>query len=300
MYFRPLACAALGLLVQMGTPDSVESAADKPGNKREDIKCLGGTGSPEELAAGIAKLVSPSAEGELGRLMSVPDCTAAIAAGWERVRRTMPETEHDVVVAPDSLAISRFLGLIEGRLHVPIPKTWEQAVKSARGRGQKRISFSTVHLLTPKGGIEKWGVERDGANWVVKKGKQLIKLPADDELGPVADAAVEWDGGRQVYVAVYSSFSDAYRLVAVDQGNGKVIWSSKVWGLTRIMPRGVIVYTSGPGWHVVSMRLSGESVVVFGFSASNVYFESFDRKTGENRCRFSTSYFDLDAVASRK
>ena len=99
---------------------------------------------------------------------------------------------------------------------------------------------------------------------------------------------------------MYGSLSDAYRLFAVNQGNGKVIWFSKVWGLTRIMPRGVIVNTSGPNWHVVSMRSSGETVVVFGFSWAAVYFESFDRKTGVNRCRFSTAYFDLDAVTSRK
>ena len=178
MYCRPLACVALSLLVQVATPDSATRVADKPGNKNEEIKCLGGTGSPEELAAGIAKLVSTSAERELGHLVSVPDCTAAMAAGWERVRRTMPETVKDGVVAPDSLAISRFLGLIEGRIQISIPKTWEQAVKSARGHGQKRIWFDSSHLLTAKGGTEQWVVDRDGAHWLVKK-----RQPVDQSSG---------------------------------------------------------------------------------------------------------------------
>jgi outer membrane protein assembly factor BamB len=90
-----------------------------------------------------------------------------------------------------------------------------------------------------------------------------------------------------------------YRLFAVDQGTGKVVWSSKVWGSSKVWPRGVIA-NSGPDWHFVSMRPSGGTLVVFGLSGTGIYVEAFDRKTGENRCRFSTAYFDFDAIAPRK
>jgi hypothetical protein len=40
------------------------------------------------------------------------------------------------------------------------------------------------------------------------------------------------------------------------------------------------------------MRSTDETLVVFGISDNAVYVEVFDRLTGENRCRFSTAYFD--------
>jgi len=220
-----------------------------------------------------------------------------MAAGWERVRRTLPETEQDDNVTPDLLAITRFLGLIEGRLQVPIPKTWEETVKAAHGRSQRSIGFPRSDLvLVARASEEKWRVERDGAHWLVKKDSQLIKLPAEDALGWVLHATVEC-AGEKAYVALYGA-PFAYTLFATDKSNGKVIWSSKVWGPSKVWPPGVIVNTSGSDWHVVTTRSSGETLVVFGFSGSAVYIEVFDCKTGENRCRFSTAYFD--EIAMRK
>jgi hypothetical protein len=202
----------------------------------------------------------------------------------------MPETEQVDVVTPDLLAISRFLGLIEGRIRVPIPKTWEETVRSVQGHGQRNIWFPPrPDLVLVARRSEQWLVERDGAHWLVKKGSQLIKFPAEDGLGPVSYATAEC-AGEWAYVAMYDTPS-AYRLFAIDQGNAKVMWSSKVWGTSKVWPRGVIV-NSGPDWHAVSIRSSGEALGVFGFSSRAVYVEVFDRKTGENRCRFSTAYFD--------
>lgn len=199
----------------------------------------------------------------------------------------------------DLLAITRFLGLIEGRLQVPIPKAWEETVKSAMGYGRKRIWFPPrLDLAMAARNDGQWPLERNGTHWLVKKVNQSIKIPADDH-DPATDASVacasEW-----AYVAVYDSLSDAYRLFAVDQHSGSVIWSSKVWGRSSVSPPGVIVGRSGSDWHFANTRLSGEMLVVFGFSGQALYVEAFDRKTGKNRCRFSTAYFEFDAFPPRK
>lgn len=143
MYCAPVA-VTLTLLVHLAGFDIAMRAASTPGNDRDDIVCLSTTGSPEELAARIAKFLPTSTRTELGRLVAVSDCTAVMAAGWERVRRTMPETMQEAAVTPDILAISRFLGLIEGRLQVPIPKTWEETVKCATGYGRKEYLVSAL------------------------------------------------------------------------------------------------------------------------------------------------------------
>ena len=259
--------------------------------KKGPAGSLSGSGSPEELADRVAEVLSTSTRADLGRLVSVSDSTIALAAGWERVRRTMPETDHEDTVSPDLLAICRFLGLIEGRLEVPIPRAWEESVKSAAGRSQKSIWFKDSHAVMMERAFEEWTAERAGKHWVVKKDNRLIRLPADDDRGTIRDATVQCVG-ETAYVALYG-FPDNYRVCAVDQRDGQVKWSSNVWGTSLVRPRGALsLLTSGGDWHHVTMRASAETLVVFGCSGRLVYLEAFDRRTGENRCRFSTAYFE--------
>jgi hypothetical protein len=287
---RPFAFVMMSLLAHMAPLGCVAMAADEPDNKQTATACLSGTHSTDELADRIAKFLSDTRRSDLDRLMSASECTAALAAGWERVRRTMPETEEKDVVSPDLLAITRFLGLVEGRLQVPVPKTWEEALKSAMGYGPKSIWFPRSDGVLVERFHEEWRLERDGAHWLLKKDNRLIKLPIEDHSGPIENASVVC-AGEWWYVALYGSFSQ-YKLFAVDQGTGKVMWSSHVWGTTKVYPPGIIGFGSGSDWHVATLRLSGETLVVFGFSGCAVYVEAFDRKTGENRCRFSTAYFE--------
>ncbi len=297
MHFRQVACVTLSLLLQVADSATVPRSEDRPKNNKESIECLSGSNSADDLADGIAKFLSSSTRSDLDRLVAVSDSTAAIAAGWERVRRTMPETNHEDVVTPDLLAITRFLGLIEGRVHVSIPKTWEATVKSAIGHSQKSIWFPPrPDLLLMDRHNANWRVEREGANWLVKNDRQLMKLPARNDDGAIFHAAVE-SAGEKAYVVLYGGLSHAYRVSAIVQGTGKVAWSSEVWGFRELWPRGVIGSSSGSDWHVVTMRSSGETLVVFGYSGRAVYVEVFDRKTGVNQCRFSTAYFD--SVAPR-
>ena len=166
----------------------------------------------------------------------------------------------------------------------------KKPLRRARGRGQGKISFSSAHL--PASGPDEWRVERHEANWLVKRESRLITIHADDhEI--VSGATVERAGGW-LYVALYEPMPLApYRLVAIDESNGKAMWSSKVWGPTQIMPRGVIVsYITGTSWHHVAMQSSEDRVVVFGISGRAVYIDAFDRRTGKCECRFSSGYFD--------
>jgi len=286
------ACAVLGLSIPILTSDSIATGADGPRKKQEAVVGFTSAGSPDELAPMLAKLLSSAARSELDRLVCVPDCTAAVAAGWERVRRTMPEIEHEDTVSPDLLEMSRFLGLVEGRIQVPVPKTWAETLKSAVGHAQNNLWFPPrpdLALLGRKN--EHWSLERNGASWLAKKGLQSIKLPEQDasELGSYATVEC---AGKWAYVALFDDVvRSPYRLFAIDQDTGRIQWSSRVWGTSRVRSSGVIVPSGGSDWHIVAMRSSSETLVVFGFSSGAVYMEAFDRKTGQNRCRFSTAYF---------
>jgi hypothetical protein len=245
--------------------------------------------SARELAARIRNLLSSSPTGELDHLVAAADCSVALAAGWERVCRTLPVEEQNELVVPDRQAISRFLGLLEGRIQFPIPTAWESAVKSAKAYSQRNFLFSV-----PKhGGEPSPGhglLRRAGDRWIVKKDSQLIKLPpADGGSGPINYAAVEL-ADEWAYTALYGPFPIPYTLSATDRGSGKIIWSSKVWA------NGDWGAYSGTGGHFIIIRSTREEIAVFGITSfGSAYVEVFDKKTGENRCRFCTRYSDENA-----
>ncbi len=280
----------LGLLLSAVAPCPVRTAARPLDDKNEGLTSSSRVGSSRQLATRIGKLLSSTPTSELKRLATVPDCNLALAAGWERVCRTVPATEQEELVNPDAEAISRFLGLLEGRIQFSIPAEWEAAVRSAKAYRQRDFRFPR-----PERGEQPFpghGLLRcAGHHWIVKKDGQLIKLPTDDGSGPVDFAAVEVAGDR-TFTALYGWPPAPYQLFATDRESGAVIWSSRVWAAGEW--RGY----AGSGWHLVALRSAGEKLAVFGMDFRTVYVEVFDKRTGENRCRFSTAY--LDEVVPQK
>src|SRR5579859_3591959 len=117
MNWHQFAYMTIGALVFAAGSAFFASATDKqvPEGNKEAIMDSIRADSPKELAIQLNSLFSASRIGELDRLASAKNCTVALAAGWERVRRTVPEAKHGEIVSPDAKAIARFLGLIEGR-----------------------------------------------------------------------------------------------------------------------------------------------------------------------------------------
>lgn len=125
----------LGLFVYAAGLDSI--VAEPVEDKTTDVAYSSQADSSGQLTARFEKLLSASSMSELDRLVLVPDCTAALAAGWERVIRTVPEAKK--FVAPDANAIARFLGLVEGRVRFPILEAWEAALKSAKADNHRDL-----------------------------------------------------------------------------------------------------------------------------------------------------------------
>jgi hypothetical protein len=113
---KRIIAVATGLILSI-----VARETDGAKQNKEPADRLASAGSPDELAERLDTLLSNCRRSDLDRLVVSSDGTAAVAAGWERVRRTLPETEDDPV-SPDMMAVSRFLGLVEGRLLISVPK----------------------------------------------------------------------------------------------------------------------------------------------------------------------------------
>ena len=262
---------------------------DVPADKSDDTKSLSRAKSPRHLTDRLDRVFSAVSARDLDRLALEPDFTCALSAGWQRVRRTMPEAMPNHDVSPDGEAIARFLGLIEGRLQVAVPDAWEATVKSAKSHDCKNTWFSCPKKLKQLTGAD-GRIRRVDDEWLLDRDGLSIRIPAGCDIRENSNIAVQIDGDN-LYLALYDCPPTPYRLVAIDRASNKINWSSEVWAAG-----GVVSYT-GKGWHFAEIRLERGLLFVFGLSGDSAYVEIFDKSTGENSCRFSTAY--LDAI-SRK
>jgi hypothetical protein len=256
---------------------------------------LGATRNQKDLAARLALLLPKCRVHYLDKLVCDPDTTLALAAGWERVRRTIPESTDDEI-GPDVVALARFIGLVEGRLQTVVPSSWSAALRSAKAFGRQRIYFPPDTLQMMAFRRYEREVKCEGSNWSVVNGSDTFTVPADKSLIPPTKAVVQTVDGT-AYVAMFSQMTSTYRISAIRRDNRQVIWSSKVWAEERVHDREVNV--GGAGWHAVKLLASNNTLAVFGISGWTMYFEVIDRKTGESCCRFSTANFDYMALHPR-
>ncbi len=126
----------------------------------------------------LETLLSTASTDELDRIVSAPDRTVALAAGWERVLRTVPEPKN-TMVTPDEREISRFLRLVEARIGMPLPEPWKAALKTARGDHHKDLLCFTAPKLAGRPRQPRAQVRRAGEHWLIKRGFQRMTIPSD-------------------------------------------------------------------------------------------------------------------------
>jgi hypothetical protein len=202
----------------------------------------------------------------------------------------MPSDEQRQLVVPDSQAMASFLALVEAKLNAPIPKSWQRIVQGANGVSRKNLGFSGTTLidLTQREIIP---AKRSHGAWTVVKDGITIKFAGAADSGAIDGAAVELACDK-AFVALYGWPPIPYPLFAVDRASGRIIWSSEV------RATGDLTAWDGLGFHLATMRLTGDRLIVFGVSGEAAYIEVFDIKTGVNRGRFNTFYFRRDIAVS--
>jgi hypothetical protein len=281
---------ATGLFTLLPSPRSVLAQGidnEQPGSAPSPDPAEGGLGHDLET------LLSTASTRELDRLVSAPDCTVALAAGWERVQRTVPEPKNSMVT-PDEREISRFLTLVEARIRVPLPKEWKAALKTARGDHHKELLCFITPELTGRARRPRAQVRREGDKWLIEKDFRRIKIPLDSAFEQRDEVAVHL-AGHTGYIAPYDWMPLPHRLFAVDRTTSRVLWSSEV------RAAGLVMGSSGDcGQQVVTLSSTSETVAVFGIHSLVLYVCVFDRMTGERRCRFSTRYFDQGVQYSQR
>jgi hypothetical protein len=268
------------------------------------VRAITNASNAEEAARSYIKLFKGANRDKLQRLKKVAQQGVALRAAWEEVLlsgtpRRDAKAYLDLV---EPVAVSRFLGFVEGRLEIELPSWWESAVKNAHmggcgkltpslsggglyhyvGFGDHKISMPKTMSVQPK---------EKGA--VVRVGKPSIYLSpeiVEEHLrhSHCLSAAVDQDNG---YFAFHNDVGVSYPLVCVERKSGNVLWESEVWASAF---KG---YAGGVSLEHVVVVTKGDCVLVFGSGGYCFYIEAFERATGKNVFRFANWYTsELDQV----
>lgn len=249
--------------------------------------------SAKESAEGISQFIRENirkaTSAELDKLADNPDMTIALAAGWERVLRTIPEKSGDGLHAVDKKATTRFLKLVRKRVGVVIPKLWYRTVEKTMhnydgsvwflpGKGLDR-GLDQLSLAVSR----RWKLTKQNDQWKVSNGRESVLFP-----GSVADpqrsyASMALDKGW-AYIAVPEDSLYQYKFYCTTLTDNTIKWSSHVWATGFWGNR-----TGSMPPPAVEIIVKDSKAIVFG-SGLVPYLEVFDAKTGANVCRFCPGY----------
>jgi hypothetical protein len=238
----------------------------------------------ERFGEAVKAAVSDASSSDLEQLVAGGDCSVALAAAWEQLRRSIA-VPQDGEVRVSKADAERFLRLVEGRLGIDVPSAWEQAVLATTLRDDGSTVFYVVAELEAWAGspgrpkVDRSGdrldITRPGQHWRVQT---VSKSNWDDNASVVTDEGT-------LFLALYGSATYPYPLYSLNDGD--VAWTATVFA-----SQDYVAY-SGPNLHRVILVTSESGVTVFGISGGVIYVEAFDRETGRALCRFSSRAREL-------
>lgn len=229
----------------------------------------------------------------------------ALLAAWQRVARTIKPTEVSQKIDP--LAMQRYLGFVEGRLRLKIPKWWYFEMSRAHSfnprtiltyklEGSKHFPFYSPRFPFVFPAILKGlkvVVDKKKPSLTLKFGKDEIRIP--NKLVKLKKKIRDKTIDDYVYSGmiyknkcyfVFGSYNESpfVTLWCLSMINSDVIWSRSNVGI----PTKEYSIANFPETPWVTLHVYGNEVYAFGATGLTFFFESFDLNTGKRRIHFST------------
>src|SRR5262245_44628863 len=246
IHFMPRIHSAFLLCVPVGLV-SVLLAQDSRGPNTElaELVCaVADAKTANDASEASVKLFKGADRKKLERLKQIKEDGVALRAAWHEVQLGgTPRSETDVwgnVKLVEKTAAARFLGFIEGRLSVAVPKWWEASVSEAFRpgddgeilAGQPKSPYRVIKK--PRLSITS-SVSREVSNGVttLSCGNQKVALShevTDRFVKKRTNLAVLIHGDICV-LAPHSDVGYSYPLACIDRPSGKMGWEASVWGL---------------------------------------------------------------------
>jgi hypothetical protein len=290
-----LVLASLGLFIsvfiRLGfTQEQPTKDAASTSEEEKKIRAVITAKYPYDAASAYAKLFEFVKADGLPRLQTHKSDTIAIQAAWEEVELTVSEKGQERVVRPDRDKLAWFLGFLEGRARLQIPKWWSEAILDARANRPGNVIA---------GGLNNWNddsakVPPTQGSVVIKEGKPVLRagttsVPLPQEIQPIFQRLKP---GYKVsvlitpqrcFIAAHDQIGYPYKLVCVDRSSSKLLWTTQVWASFWGQAEG-----AHRQW--VEVIEQDNRVVVFGIASMGFHVEAFRVEDGANVFRFSNSY----------
>lgn len=236
---------------------------------------------PHDLAV-AHELFDNATDQDVAQLMQHQSSRVALAAAWERVRRTVPDPKLVRGAKPDAQTLQRFLGFLEGRLQVDAPEAWERLLLTATTHGQVHICFAPLDAEQQAGPNNDAVVSEANEGWRIKAGGRawlLAKSDVDEKKTSIDGfaAAATMDA---VVVGLFGNSAAPFLIYSIEPKTGNVAWKQEVWASGGLIGGGV-------GWHQAQIVLDEDRCIIFGVSNLAAYVEVF-KLDGTELCRFST------------
>jgi hypothetical protein len=218
----------------------------------------------------------------------------AIQAAWEEVMLSFPEKEPERAVPLNRDKLTWFLGFLQGRARVQVPRWWADVLLGSHAYhrygifpGRPKEELYHWAGLDSTGAPHDTSLRREGDKIFLSIGKESVQLP-DDLLEKNGEGRVYSNVSAlmtpsRCYVAVHGDVGYPYRLVCVERSSAKVAWKSDVWATW---------WAGAENRHDmwVAVTEQNKRIVVFGAADTGFHVEAFRPEDGANLFRFSTRY----------
>lgn len=247
---------------------------------------------PLEGYARLFKLVGPEGVRQLKR--SKID-QVAIRSAWEQVTHTVPVKSGKKVYRPDRASLIRFIGFLEGRGRLNVPKWWSDSIIDSRANQRDNIypSYPKEYVYINPG--PKWAtaprrtkIEKSKKGYLLKIDANSVRLPPkllkpeDAVISPLHISAKF--SPTQCVVVIHDSVGYPFTLATIDRKSQKLLWKKRGWGCWSGGISGV------GGWSRVQVTVQDDRIVVFGLASLGFYVEAYESKTGKNLFRVSNNF----------
>lgn len=265
------------------------------------------------LLASKRDLVQRASSERLKRLRALGNDRTALIAGWEIVQRSREHDADATYQEPSVLELSRFVGLLDGRLRVKVPEWWADTLlnpwipnrkrglcfKTPKSASLPRIRTSRNDEFNFIQDISDVRRSPQGLEMTVNyRGESIaIAIPKDKNQGgdPVSLLSAVSDG-QNVFVTLSSTWGTPFSLIRIDTESRKVIWSKNV---RAAGPNGMSVEGQALV-HYVELIAENSRIYIFGRCDFGLYCEAFEVADGECVFRFCTNDIELPGSGAER
>ena len=208
---------------------------------------------------------------------------------------------------------ARFIGFLEGRLSIPIPRHWEYRLlhcyldelprrreiiaKMLSGLDDvKRIDKTSQSGIRGLRTGKNVTISDDGQRITVStKGglqrsvsiskKEFAEIVNEHTFSSTVEALFDTDN---CYLAIFEETGEYFPIICIENKTGRIKWHTTVWALGAEK----IGIKTGSWFHGCFITVGKDRVGVFGFGGrGECYVDVFLKDNGKPICRFATNYW---------